>query len=311
LAPLQLPFAFAEDFYELYGMSHLTFTLIQTQLHWEDVTANLQMLEQKINSIQHLTQIIVLPEMFSTGFSMKPETLAEDMSGPTIAWMKRIAAEKKIILTGSVMMREAVMAPSPSERAGGEVFFNRLIWMLPNGQYGVYDKRHLFAYAGEHYHYTAGTKRLIASVNGWKINLQICYDLRFPVWARQTPQRISTSLDAESMPFDSAQELAPEYDVLIYVANWPERRIHAWKTLLNARAIENQCYVIGVNRTGKDGNDIYHSGNSTVIDAMGDVLYEKEHEEDIHTITLSKEKLQEVRTKLPFLKDADDFSVLI
>lgn len=271
-------------------MSHLTFTLIQTHLHWEDVASNLQMLEQKINSIQHPTQIIVLPEMFSTGFSMKPETLAEDMSGPTIAWMKRIAAEKKVILTGSVMMRDD---RGQTSEAGPTQYFNRLIWMLPNGQYGVYDKRHRFAYAGEHDHYTAGNKRLIASVNGWKINLQICYDLRFPVWARQNPGE------------------EPEYDVLIYVANWPERRIHAWKTLLNARAIENQCYVIGVNRTGKDGNDIYHSGNSTVIDAMGEVLYEKEHEEDIHTITLSKEKLQEVRTKLPFLKDADDFSVMI
>ncbi len=278
-------------------MSHLTFTLIQTHLHWEDVAANLQMLEQKINSIQHPTQIIVLPEMFSTGFSMKPETLAEDMNGSTLAWMKRIAAEKKVILTGSVMMRD--MGQTGDAGPTQLQYFNRLIWMLPNGEYGVYDKRHLFAYAGEHDHYTAGSKRLIASVNGWKINLQICYDLRFPVWARQTP------------PPPGEVGRGPEYDVLIYVANWPERRVHAWKTLLNARAIENQCYVIGVNRTGKDGNDIYHSGNSTVIDAMGDVLYEKEHEEDIYTITLSKEKLQEVRTKLPFLKDADDFSVMI
>jgi predicted amidohydrolase len=165
--------------------------------------------------------------------------------------------------------------------------------MLPNGQYGIYDKRHRFAYAGEDNHFSAGTKRLIASVNGWKINLQVCYDLRFPVWARQ-------SSDED-----------PEYDVLIYVANWPERRIHAWKTLLTARAIENQCYVIGVNRTGDDGNNIHYNGNSMVIDAMGEVLYEKINEEDIHTITLSKEKLQDIRTKLPFLKDADDFSILL
>jgi omega-amidase len=176
---------------------------------------------------------------------------------------------------------------------GSTQYFNRLIWMLPNGQHGVYDKRHLFAYADEDKHYTAGTKRLIASVNGWKINVMVCYDLRFPVWARQ-----------------QSKENEPEFDVLIYVANWPERRVHAWKTLLNARAIENQCYVIGVNRTGNDGNNIYHSGSSMVVDAMGEVLYEKERDEDVFTITLSKEKLEEIRHKLPFLKDGDAFSIL-
>lgn len=299
---LELLFVSAKDFHELYSMSHLTFTLIQTYLHWEDKAANLQMLEHKINSMQHATQIIVLPEMFNTGFSMKPEEFAEDMNGPTIEWMKRIAAEKKVILTGSVMIKEA--GESQAAQSGQTNFYNRLIWMLPNGQYGIYDKRHRFAYAGEDDHFSAGTKRLIASVNGWKINLQVCYDLRFPVWARQAPTSPPT-------PLQKRGEEEPEYDVLIYVANWPERRIHAWKTLLNARAIENQCYVIGVNRTGKDGNDFYYSGNSTVIDSMGDVLYEKEHEEDVYTITLSKEKLQEIRTKLPFLKDADDFSIML
>lgn len=272
-------------------MSHLTFTLIQTNLHWEDKAANLQMLEEKINSIQHPTQIIVLPEMFNTGFSMKPEKFAEDMNGPTVDWMKKIAAEKRAILTGSVMVKEEMV--EAGETVPIPQYFNRLIWMLPNGQHGVYDKRHLFAYADEDKHYTAGTKRLIASVNGWKINLMVCYDLRFPVWARQQ----STNDE-------------PEFDVLIYVANWPERRVHAWKTLLNARAIENQCYVIGVNRTGNDGNNIYHSGSSMVVDAMGEVLYEKEHDEDVFTITLSKEKLEEIRHKLPFLKDGDAFSIL-
>jgi omega-amidase len=273
-------------------MSHLTFTLIQTNLQWEDKSANLKLLEEKIHSIQDPTQIIVLPEMFSTGFSMKPEELAEDMEGPTVTWMKRMAMEKRVIITGSLMIRQAAEDSQIN-------YFNRLIWMLPNGQHGIYDKRHLFAYAGEDKHYTAGTKRLIASVNGWKINLQVCYDLRFPVWARQAA---SHSSDGEN---------APEFDVLIYVANWPERRVHAWKTLLIARAIENQCYVIGVNRTGTDGNGIYHSGNSMVIDAMGEVLVDKENEEAIHTITLSKEKLEEIRHKLPFLKDADDFSLLM
>ena len=244
------------------------------------------MLEEKIKSIQHPTQIIVLPEMFNTGFSMKPEEFAEDMNGPTVEWMKKIAAEKRAIVTGSIMA-------SGVTEDGSTQYFNRLIWMLPNGQHGLYDKRHLFAYADEDKKYTAGTKSLIASVNGWKINLMVCYDLRFPVWARQ-----------------QSKEDEPEFDVLIYVANWPERRVHAWKTLLNARAIENQCYVIGVNRTGNDGNNIYHSGSSMVIDAMGEVLYEKEHEQDVFTITLSKEKLEEIRHKLPFLKDGDAFSIL-
>jgi len=289
--PLEFTIVFAEDFYELYDMSHLTFTIIQTNLHWENKAANLQMLEQKINSIQHPTQIIVLPEMFNTGFSMKPEKLAEDTHGTSVEEVKQIAAEKKVILTGSKIIKEK--DPHPLESSEGDLYYNRLIWMLPNGQYGVYDKRHRFAYGGEDDHFSAGTKRLIASVNGWKINLQVCYDLRFPVWARQGPEE------------------EPEYDVLIYVANWPERRIHAWKTLLTARAIENQCYVIGANRTGDDGNQIHYSGNSMVIDAMGEVLYEKTNEEDIHTITLSKEKLQDIRTKLPFLKDADDFSILL
>ena len=212
---------------------------------------------------------------------MKPELFAETKDGETLQWMKRISAEKKIILTGSII----------AEEKGN--YYNRLIWMLPNGEYGIYDKRHRFAYAGEDNHYTAGSKRLIASVKGWRINLQVCYDLRFPVWARQQLQ-----LDE------------PEYDVLIYVANWPERRSHAWKTLLQARAIENQCYVVGVNRVGNDGNDIYHSGDSMIIDPMGEVLYAKRDEEDVFTITLEKEYLESVREKLPFLKDADGFMII-
>ena len=175
--------------------------------------------------------------------------------------------------------------------------------MLPNGQYGVYDKRHRFGYAGEDNHYTAGNKRLIASAKGWKINLQVCYDLRFPVWARQSPLASRRGEGGEVVS-------EAEYDVLIYVANWPERRSHAWKTLLQARAIENQCYVVGVNRTGNDGNNIYHSGDSMIIDPMGEVLYTKKDEEDIFTIRLDKEHLQSVREKLPFLKDADGFMII-
>ena len=168
--------------------------------------------------------------------------------------------------------------------------------MLPNGSYGCYNKRHLFGYAGEGEHYTAGSKRLITSVKGWKINTQICYDLRFPVWARQAFLSAETSNEAE-------------YDILLYVANWPERRNGAWQALLTARAIENQCYVIGVNRVGTDGNNIQHCGNSTVMDALGNTLYSKMNEEDIFTITLHKQDLLDIRRKFPFLNDRDDFTI--
>ncbi|HET9433164.1 MAG TPA: nitrilase family protein [Chitinophagaceae bacterium] len=270
-------------------MSTLTITGIQTLLNWENPAANRSMFEDKIKSIKEKTEIIILPETFGTGFSMKPKDLAETMEGETIKWMKRIASEKKSIITGSVIIKE------------NENYFNRLIWMLPNGQHGIYDKRHLFAYAGENAEFTSGTKRLIASVKGWKINLLVCYDLRFPVWARQAspPNPLSKGERA----------LAPEYDVLIYIANWPERRNHAWKTLLQARAIENQCYVVGVNRVGNDGNNIYHSGDSMVVDPMGEILFTKAHEENIFTATLQKEKLDEVRAKLPFWKDGDNFMI--
>ena len=282
-------------------MSNLTITLIQSKLHWEDKAANLQQFEDKIAGIGQKTTLVILPEMFSTGFSMKPELLAESMQGPTVQWMKKMASENKIILTGSVIIED-----------NGQ-FYNRLIWMLPNGQYGHYDKRHRFAYAGEDQHYAAGSKRLIASVNGWKVNLQVCYDLRFPIWARQQHGNALNDTGehqtlSELPPHNT--EHTPEYDLLIYVANWPERRNHAWKTLLQARAIENQSYVIGLNRVGNDGNDIYHSGDSMVIDPLGEALYQKAHDEDVHTHTLSKEKLEEVRKKFPFWKDADEFHIL-
>ena len=279
-------------------MSTLSITVIQTNIYWEDKAANLQMLEDKIRSIKDKTEIVVLPEMFSTGFSMKPEMLAETMEGETVEWMKRMAAEKKIILTGSIIIKEP--GQSKTDRPD---YYNRLIWMLPNGQYGVYDKRHRFAFAGEDDHYKAGTKRLIASVKGWKINLLVCYDLRFPVWARQT------SPPNPSSPRQKGEAAAAEYDILIYVANWPERRIHAWKTLLQARAIENQCYVVGVNRTGNDGNDIYYNGESMIVDPMGEVIYTKKNAEEIFTTTIEKKHLQAIREKFPFLKDADEFQI--
>jgi len=280
-------------------MSTLTITGIQSNLHWEDKKANLQMFEEKIISISQQTEIVVLPEMFSTGFSMQPKKLAETMDGETIQWMKQVAAKKKIILTGSLII-EDLAPPFPAERGlGGEVaYYNRLVWVLPNGQVGYYDKRHLFAYADEDQYYTSGAKRVIASVKGWKINLLVCYDLRFPVWSRQSP------------PPSREAGRGPEYDVLIYVANWPEKRVHAWTTLLRARAIENQCYVIGVNRTGEDGNKIRHTGESMAIDPMGEILYHKKDREDIFTVTFDKSDLEKAREKFPFWKDADRFQII-
>ena len=269
--------------------SQLAVTLIQSNLHWENKEANLEMCEEKIVSIKENTEIVVLPEMFSTGFSMKAVELVENMNGKTIQWMKRISRSKKIILTGSVIIEEE-----------GH-YYNRLIWMLPDGQMGCYDKRHLFAYAGEDKYYTPGSKRLIASVKGWKINLMICYDLRFPVWSRRTPKNNSLGEKADA---------EHEYDLIIYVANWPDRRRHAWATLLQARAIENQCYVVGVNRVGKDGQDNYHTGDSLVADPLGEILYHNKDQEDIHTITIEKSVVETIRKKLPFWKDADLFKIL-
>jgi omega-amidase len=260
----------------------LTISLVQTPLHWEDKAANLATFDAALSSLAGRTQVVVLPEMFSTGFSMNAASLAENMDGPTVSWMRDRAAAHRVVITGSLIIHE-----------NGQ-YFNRLIWMLPTGQCGVYDKRHRFAYAGEDNHYTAGSKRFIASVNGWRINLQVCYDLRFPVWARQ-----------------QFTEEGFEYDVLIYVANWPERRATAWKALLQARAVENQCYVVGVNRTGTDGNGIYHSGDSRVIDPLGEILYERAHDTDVFTITLDRSHLDTVREKLPFWKDSDEFQLLL
>lgn len=264
-------------------MSSLSITTIQSGLHWEDKAANLAMFENKIESIEK-TEIVILPEMFSTGFTMEAARLAEPMDGDSVRWMRDIAAKKKIILTGSLIISEN------DPHSGEPRYYNRMLWMLPNGQCGYYDKRHLFAYAGEDRDYTPGNKRLIASVKGWRVNLIVCYDLRFPVWIRQ-----------------AGQGETPEYDLLICVANWPNRRANAWKTLLQARAIENQCYVAGVNRVGTDGKGHAYDGDSMVVDPLGEVLYQKTKEEDIQTITLDKSRIDSVRETLPFWRDADRF----
>src|SRR5579863_83061 len=278
-------------------MSTLTVTTIQADLQWEDQPANLRRLEEKIDGIGMQTELVILPEMFPTGFSMRPETFAEQMDGPTVTWMRAVAARKKIILTGSLIIEE------------DGCYFNRLIWMLPTGQYGCYDKRHRFAYAGEDEHYTAGQKRLVASVKGWKVLLLVCYDLRFPVWSRQQP---TLAAETSAMAGSSAEippQAALEYDLIIYVANWPDRRSHAWKTLLQARAIENQSYVVGVNRVGEDGNGIAHSGDSMIIDPLGETLYHAAPTEEVFTLTLTKDRLDTVRERFPFWRDSDHFYI--
>lgn len=262
-------------------MSTLHTTLIQSNIFWEDKEANLRMFKNKILSVQKEAQVVILPEMFNTGFSMNNKELAETMDGATVQWMQALCKEKRIILTGSIMIKE------------NDCYYNRLIWMLPDGKYSYYDKHHLF-FANENQYYKPGQNRLIVSVNGWKILLLICYDIRFPVWSSQQIQQVEG-------------KEKPEYDAIIYVASWPEARIVAWKTLLQARAIENQCYVIGVSRVGNDGNAIYHSGDSMVIDPVGKILYHKAHEEDIYSALLDYEYLYKVRRTFPFWKDADIF----
>lgn len=263
-------------------MTDLTVSLVQTDLVWEDREANRDMLERRIKGIAERTNLIILPEMFTTGFSMQPETLHESMDGPSIGWMRRLAAAKGAIITGSLIIRD---------ESG---FRNRLIWMLPDGNLGYYDKRHCFSLAGEQEHYIPGNRRFIASVNGWRVNLCICYDLRFPVWTRQTPDTGNGR---------------PEYDILVYVANWPEKRSQAWRTLLPARAVENQCYVIGVNRVGEDAQGNGHSGDSMVVDPLGDILLHNRFEECISTITLDRNHLEDVRSRMPFWRDADSFII--
>jgi omega-amidase len=269
-------------------MNGLGISLVQTSLHWEDKKANLEMLQKKIAGIPDETRLIILPEMFSTGFSMDKERLAETMDGPTVEWMKKMSAEKMAVLTGSFMARD--------ESGGGITrYYNRLVWMLPNGQHGFYDKRHLFAYGQEDQHFSSGKSRLVTQVNGWKVSLQICYDLRFPVWLRQSKIK--------------GEEEQPEYDLLIVVANWPAPRSLAWRILLQARAIENQCYVIGVNRTGTDGRGLQYAGESMVIGPLGDIIRVMDGKEEIFSHDLDHFHLDEVRSKFPFWRDADGFLI--
>lgn len=254
---------------------NLRFTLIQPDMMWENKAANLDHYGRLISNIVGHKEVVVLPEMFPTGFSMASERLAEPMEGDTIQWMRDTAHAHRIILVGSLMIKEE------------EHYFNRLVWMQPDGQYSTYDKRHLFAYAQEHQHFSPGQRKLVTQVKGWRICPLVCYDLRFPVWSRYAA--------------------GAEYDLLLYVANWPQRRSLAWKTLLQARAIENQAYSIGVNRIGEDANGIIYVGESSVFDPLGTQLWQAGADEAVHTIDLSYAALQEARNHYPFLKDADKF----
>ncbi|HEY4326771.1 MAG TPA: amidohydrolase [Mucilaginibacter sp.] len=259
-------------------MDNIKITLLQAYLFWENVDKNLQNIAAKLTGIREKTDLIVLPEMFNTGFTMDAEKLAEPVGGKTMKWMHKIATQNKCVITGSIIIKE------------NEKYYNRLIWMRPDGSYEQYDKRHLFALGKEHEVFTAGDKKLIVDLNGWKICPMICYDLRFPVWLRNVNS---------------------EYDLLLFVANWPERRISHWRALLNARAIENQAYVVGVNRIGHDGNEVYHSGDSTCVDPNGNVLYHKKDEEDRYTLTVLANEVSKTRRAMPFLKDADKFDITL
>lgn len=264
-------------------MQDLSITLIQSSLHWENSVANLAMFEEKIWKIGQPTDVIVLPEMFSTGFSMNAPALAEMMNLHTFKWMKQMASQTGALLLGSFIAK------------GNGKYFNRLLWMEPDGNFKTYDKRHLFRMGGEHKTYAAGESRLIGHWKGWNICPLVCYDLRFPVWSRNKWE---------------ADHHRMAYDVLIYVANWPQARVFAWDTLLRARAIENLSYAVGVNRVGNDGNNIPHNGHSCVIGPKGETIFSAEETEAIKTITLDAQLLDAHRTKFPACLDSDDFNIL-
>jgi predicted amidohydrolase len=257
-------------------MSLLKITTFQAYLFWENIEKNLQNLSLRLSWIREKTDLIILPEMFSTGFSMHAAKLAEPMWGKTMTWMKATAEKYACVVTGSLIVKE------------GNSYFNRLIWMRPDGTFEKYDKRHLFGLGNEDSVYTAGTEKLCVDLKGWRICPMVCYDLRFPVWLRNTE---------------------PYYDMLLVVANWPERRSHHWRTLVAARAIENQAFVVAVNRVGHDGNEVYHSGDSMCIDPTGNTVYYKPNDEDLYTFSISKEEVEKTRSVLPFLKDSDRFKV--
>lgn len=266
-------------------MKSLKISLIQSELFWENPTKNKELFTEKINSISEQVDVIVLPEMFTTGFTMNTEACGEVMSGETIEWMKHQAAKKNAAVTGSLIIN-----------CEGN-YYNRLIWAQPDGKIFHYDKRHLFRMANEHNFYSSGKNRLVIEWRGWKIFPLICYDLRFPVWSRNRVLEVG-------------EQIQYEYDCLINVANWPDVRKSAWCKLLEARAIENQSYVVGVNRVGTDENQKKYSGNSRAIDFLGNIINElQEYENAIQTVELSFTELSDYRAKFPAGMDADNFII--
>lgn len=256
--------------------TNLRVTIVQASLHWEAPAENLQKFSTLLEPISGKTDLILLPEMFTSGFTMAPEKVAESMNGPSVKWMLKWAEKSGAALAGSLVIEEK-----------GD-YFNRLIWANPDGTIHHYDKKHLFTLAGENKSYQPGDKRLIVDYKGWKICPMICYDLRFPVWARNDQ----------------------EYDLLFFVANWPSPRVHHWDHLLMGRAIENQSYVIGVNRCGGDNNRHHYSGHSSIVDYNGEVLIKISDQEAVFTASLSKKALADFRKRLNFLSDRDRFQIL-
>ncbi len=254
--------------------NNLSITIVQTYIYWHDKQRNIENIEGLIQKTE--TDLIILPEMFTTGFSIDPTGIAEDIEGQTLDWMRTIATRKNAAIAGSIITRR-----------NGQ-YFNTLLFVKPDGSYAFYDKRHTFSMAGENRFYTKGKRNILINYRGWKIKPLICYDLRFPVWARNKCN----------------------YDLLVYVANWPRSRIQQWKALLAARAIENQAYTIGVNRIGTDGNDFDYSGESMILSPKGEIIYQAPADmNDVKTVTLDLEKLKSMRQKFPVLQDMDQFTI--
>jgi len=266
-------------------MNNLTINLIQTELKWESVKENQEHFSDLISQIDK-TDLIILPEMFTTGFSMNSAELAETVNGKSTLWMKEQAAKKNAVVCGSIIIEEK------------DTYYNRLIWMRPDGTFESYDKRHLFRMANENNHFSSGASKLIVELKGWRICPLVCYDLRFPVWSRNKAKT------------DRKTYANWDYDILLYIANWPEARIKAWEKLIYARAIENQCFVAAVNRIGKDGKDINYSGNSMLVDAKGELIWKaKDNYEEVKTLEISKIELEAFREKFPVGMDGDSFKI--
>lgn len=251
--------------------------LLQTELLWENPVGNRECIEDKVSLCDENYDLLVLPEMFSTGFTMNPDQVAETMQGDTVRWMQKLAMSRKCAVTGSLVIQE-----------GGH-YYNRMVFVFPDGALQYYDKRHLFTLAKEHEVYTPGKEKVIVRYKDWKICLQVCYDLRFPVFARNTE----------------------DYDLLLYVASWPQPRIQAWDILLRARAVENLSYVVGLNRVGTDGSFLEYTGHSQVVDCLGNYVIEPFEGESLKIALLNKKEMEQTRNRLNFLNDRDAFTLTI